>query len=184
MTTLASKSIFLAVISALTAICSAGTAMAGGNYSVDLNKTEIVRLPENAGAVIIGNPKIADVTVHSANTLFVMGRGYGETNLIVLSAAGQTIMDANIQVINRVSSQGVRLYNGRNRESYSCVPYCMPSPILGDDPKFIKSNSGKAQSTANTVSTASPTPIFNDNRSPFSTRPRPNNNMEPPSTEF
>ena len=58
---------------------------AGEHYSVDLNKTEVVYLPENAGAVVIGNPQIADVSVHSANTLFVVGRGYGETNLIVLN---------------------------------------------------------------------------------------------------
>ena len=142
MTSFVSKSIFHAGIAALAVLCSAAPALAGNSYSVDLNKTEIVRLPQNAGAVVIGNPKIADVTVHSANTLFVVGRGYGETNLIVLDSTGHTIMNADIQVINKVSTQGVRLYNGKMRESYSCVPYCMPSPILGDDPKFIESNTG------------------------------------------
>jgi len=150
--------VFRTGIATLAVLFSAASALANGNYSLDLNKTEIVRLPENAGAVVIGNPDIADVTVHSANTLFVVGRGYGETNLIVLNGSGHTIMNANIQVINRLSSHGVRLYNGKVRESYSCAPYCMPSPILGDDPNFITSNSGEAKTINNSSSTALPTP--------------------------
>jgi len=61
----------------------ASPALAGSteSYKVELNKTEIVRLPGAAASVIIGNPKIADVTVQSSDLLFVVGRGYGETNL-------------------------------------------------------------------------------------------------------
>lgn len=158
MASLAFKSLYRTGIATLAVLCSSAMALAGGNYSVDLNKTEIVRLPENAGAVVIGNPEIADVTVHSANTLFVVGRGYGETNLIVLNGAGHTIMNANIQVINKLSSNGVRLYNGKMRESYSCAPYCLPAPVLGDSPVFINSNSGEAQTISNNASTALPTP--------------------------
>jgi len=150
------KSLFRTGMATLAVLCSAVPSLAGGHYSVDLNKTEIVRLPENAGAVVIGNPEIADVTVHSANTLFVVGRGYGETNLVVLNGSGQTIMNTNIQVINKLSSNGVRLYNGKSRESYSCVPYCMPSPILGDDPAFVRNNSGQAKAINNNASTALP----------------------------
>ena len=123
MTSFASKTLLRASVATVAVLFSASMALAGGLYSVDLNKTEIVRLPENAGAVVIGNPEIADVTVHSANTLFVVGRGYGETNLVVLNSSGHTIMNADIQVVNKISSNGVRLYNGKMRESYSCVPY-------------------------------------------------------------
>lgn len=185
MTSFVSKSMFHMSIAAISVLCSAAPALAGGSYSVDLNKTEIVRLPQNAGAVVIGNPTIADVTVHSANTLFVVGRGYGETNLIVLDASGHTIMNADIQVINKVSSQGVRLYNGKTRESYSCVPFCMPSPILGDDPKFIKSNSGEAQNIDNNSSSARPTPnSFETNNNPFERRSNANGDFAPPRTNF
>lgn len=158
MASFASKSLFRVGIANIAVLLSAVSAMAGGTYSVDLNKTEIVRLPENAGAVVIGNPEIADVTVHSANTLFVVGRGYGETNLIVLNTAGHTVMNVDIQVINKLSPQGVRLYNGKSRESYSCVPYCLPSPVLGDNPDFVTNNSGIAQTGETRVSTALPTP--------------------------
>ena len=158
MASFVSKSFLRIGIANIAVLLSAVSAMAGGAYSVDLNKTEIVRLPENAGAVIVGNPEIADVTVHSANTLFVVGRGYGETNLIVLNTAGHTIMNADIQVINKLSPQGVRLYNGKSRETYSCVPYCLPAPVLGDTPGFISGNAGQAQSGQARASTALPTP--------------------------
>ena len=158
MTPFTSKSLFRISVATIAVICSATTTLAGSLYSVDLNKTEIVRLPENAGAVVIGNPSIADVSIHSANTLFVVGRGYGETNLVVLNSAGHTIMNADIQVISKLPTNGVRLYNGKDRESYNCTPYCLPSPILGDRPGFISSNSGNARAINSSASTALPTP--------------------------
>jgi len=102
------------------------TAQAGSttSYKVELNKTEIVRLPGAASAVIIGNPKIADVTVQSSDLIFVVGRGYGETNLIILDSNGNTMMNADLQVVNTLPQHGVRLYNGSSRQTYSCIPYC------------------------------------------------------------
>ena len=123
------------------------SAQAGSSesYKVELNKTEIVRLPGAAASVIIGNPKIADVTVQSSDLLFVVGRGYGETNLIILDANGNTMMNADLQVVNTLPRTGVRLYNGKNRETYSCIPYCGPSPVLGDTGSFIGVNTTKEQ---------------------------------------
>jgi hypothetical protein len=109
----------------------------GQTYAVELNKTEVVRLPMAASAVVIGNPSIADVSVHAADTLFVVGRGYGETNLIVLGPDGSTMMDADIQVLQKASTHGVRVFNRSSRQSYNCAPQCQPSPVLGDDPTFI-----------------------------------------------
>ncbi len=113
------------------------------SFKVELNKTEIVRLPGAAASIIIGNPKIADVTVQSSDLLFVVGRGYGETNLIILDSSGNTMMDADLQVVNTLPRHGVRLYNGKNRETYSCIPYCGPSPVLGDTPGFIGNNTAE-----------------------------------------
>ena len=133
------KTFSLSIITSCLLIAT--SAFAGGNvYKVELNKTEIVRLPGAASSIIVGNPNIADVTVQSVNTIFVVGRGFGETNLIVLDSDGNTMMDTNIQVVNTLSEHGVRLYNAKNRETYSCIPYCGPSPVLGDSPDFINGN--------------------------------------------
>ena len=118
------------------------SAHAGGtqNYTVELNKTEIVRLPGAASSIIVGNPKIADVTVQSSDLIFVVGRGFGETNLIILDAQGNTMMNADLQVVNTLPENGVRLYNGSSRETYSCIPFCGPSPVLGDERGFVSGN--------------------------------------------
>lgn len=121
-----------------------GYVTANQAYQVELNKTQILRLPSSASAVVIGNPNIADVSVHAADTLFIVGRGFGTTNLIILDAQGHTMMDSEIQVLNKPSATAIRLYNGANRQSYNCTPNCQPSPILGDDPGFIGSNTGDA----------------------------------------
>lgn len=144
----------VSVVSLTPAVALAGSS---GHYSVELNKTEVVYLPASAGAVVIGNPEIADVSVHSANTIFVVGRGYGETNLVVLDASGQKIMDANIQVVNNLPAHGVRLYNGKQRETYSCAPYCQPAPVLGDSREFIGSNQGGGTAITNNIASGTPT---------------------------
>ncbi len=109
------------------------------DYSVSLNKTELVHLPEPAAAIVVGNPNIADVSVHSSDTLFVLGRGYGATNIIVLNSMGQTIMNANVHVGAQPVAGQVRVYNGSQdqRRTFSCFPNCQPSPILGDGTQFI-----------------------------------------------
>lgn len=135
----------------------AAHAGATGHYSVELNKTEVVYLPSNAGAVVVGNPEIADVSVHSANTIFVVGRGYGETNLVILDAEGRKIMDADIQVVNNLPAHGVRIYNGKERETYSCAPYCQPAPVLGDSRAFVASNQGGGQPITNNIASGVPT---------------------------
>ena len=115
------------------------------SYTVELNKTEIVRLPGAATSIVIGNPKIADVTVQSSDLLFVVGRGFGETNLIVLDIHGNTMMNADLQVVNTLPDSGVRLYNGKSRETYSCLPLCGPSPVLGDTRTFIAANTSQEE---------------------------------------
>jgi len=122
------------------AFASGTPAEARSSYRVDLNKTEIVRLPVDAASVVIGNPNIADVTVQSVRTIFVVGRGFGETNLIILDRNGDTVMDADIQVVNSRPDHSVRIHRGQMRQTYSCIPYCQPSPVLGDDPEFIGGN--------------------------------------------
>lgn len=107
-------------------------------YTVPLNKNEMVRLPAPASAIIIGDPTIADVSIHSSDIILVIGRSFGETNLIVLDEAGQTIMNTDIQVVDKAPRGRVRLYNiGEGRQTFSCTPECMPAPALGDAGDFL-----------------------------------------------
>lgn len=125
-----------------------------GLYQVPLNKNELVRLPAPASAVIIADPSIADVSVHSSNTLLVIGRGYGETNLIVLDELGNTMMNADIVVGGSRSNGQVRLLKvGEGRQTYSCRPDCNPAPMLGDQVEFLDSFGNSSDPISNNVVT-------------------------------
>ncbi len=142
---------------------SAGDYMTGNMpYSVEINKTEVLRLSSAASAVVIGNPSIADVSVHAADTLFVVGRGYGETNLIVLDLNGNVIMDTDIQVFQKPTQNTVRVFNRSDRQSYSCAPNCQPSPIIGDEPAFLANYSSQERPIQSSEALASGNPNRSD----------------------
>lgn len=125
----------------------------GQSYSVEINKTEILQIPAPAAAVVVGNPAIADVSVHSPTMLFMVGRGYGVTNVIILDELGQTIMNADIHVKKNDSNSGKRvLLAGQGWKSYDCDPFCQPAPMLGDDPQFVAQFKGQGQTIDNTNS--------------------------------
>ena len=127
-----------------------------GDYAVEINKTEVLRLQGQAAAVIIGNPKIADISVHSSDTLLVNGRGYGETNIIVFDEFGQTVMNANITVSPPRSRSSVRVnYIGAGQETYNCKPYCVPAPVLGDSNEFVSKYEGTSIASVNSTATGS-----------------------------
>lgn len=114
--------------------------------TVELNKTHLLRLPSPAAAIIVGDPAIADVSVHSDDMIFILGRGYGETDLLVLDAVGNVMLHSDISVIAGHSRSNVNLIKaGSGTETYHCAPYCQPSPRLGNDPVFankFKSDGG------------------------------------------
>ncbi|MBL4871247.1 MAG: pilus assembly protein N-terminal domain-containing protein [Robiginitomaculum sp.] len=123
-----------------------------------MNKTQILHLPSAASTIIVGNPDIADISVHSPNTIFIIGRGYGQTNLIALDAQGQTILQANITVKSTNTRFGVRVINiGAGQESYHCAPNCLPTPILGDSPDFI----GRYSAIGGAINNLSAGPVSN-----------------------
>ncbi len=138
----------------------AGDFSATEDFSVALNKTQIMRLPAPAAAIIVGNPAIADVSVHSPTLLFVLGRGYGVTNVIILDDMGNTILNTDIQVGNNQSGSGKRLMlAGKGWQSYSCTPFCQPAPVLGDNPKFVANFKGKDKPIDNTGTPISASPF-------------------------
>lgn len=142
------SSLGLAISAAVLMIAAPASA---DEYNVELNKTELLRLPIAAAAVVIGNPDIADVSVHSQNTLFVVGRSYGTTNLIILDNQGNTVLDADVNVIGGRSGQDVRVLRGSERESWNCAPECSPAPVLGDNRDFVRDFTGQASPINNNV---------------------------------
>lgn len=139
------------------AVIMAPAALAG--EIVTMNQTHILKLPRPASAILVGNPDIADVSVYSDDTLFLLGRGFGSTDLLVLDAQGDVILRTDVTVISRQSPQNVTMITGSGkRNTYHCQPYCRPAPVAGDDPSFVSTfgpQGAQAQSTAATQSPSS-----------------------------
>jgi Pilus formation protein N terminal region len=115
--------------------------------AVTLDQAKIVKLAPGTATLIVGNPMIADVTMlKNNNTMVVTGKGFGQTNLIAIDAAGSLVEEEQIQVL---PSKTVLLFqSGSSRISYACDPTCMPTVQLGDDDKTFK-NVGEQISTRN-----------------------------------
>lgn len=93
------------------------------NIRVVLNHARIVKLSQPAATVIIGNPEIADATVRDSRTLVLTGRGFGQTNLVILDHGGNPILDERIAV-SRENGTALRIYRRADIETLSCEPYC------------------------------------------------------------
>lgn len=105
------------------------------SVSVMVNMARILRINSPAATVVVGNPGVADVTIQDPETLILTGRSYGRTNLIIMDAQGNPIVDTFVQVI-QPENDLVTVYQGAARTSLSCEPVCQPVIMLGDDTGF------------------------------------------------
>lgn len=103
--------------------------------SVKVNMARILRISSPANTVIIGNPRVADVTIQDPQTLVLTGKSYGQTNMIVLDAQGNAIADTLVEVV-QAQADIVTVYMGSARTTLACAPVCQPTIMLGDDPSF------------------------------------------------
>ena len=110
--------------------------------AVTLDQAKIARLPAGAATLIIGNPMIADVTMlKNNNSMVITGKGFGQTNLIAIDAAGSIIEEKQVRVVP--ARTVLILQNGTSRISYACNPECMPTVQLGDDDKSFAEAGGQ-----------------------------------------
>ena len=104
----------------------------GDGLSVPIDQARVLRIPRKASSVIVGNPSIADITIHDARTLILTGRSYGVTNLVVLDADGEVVLDDSV-VVSSNEDHSLRVYRQEARTSYSCSPTCEPKVAIGDN---------------------------------------------------
>src|SRR5208283_147901 len=103
---------------------------------VDLDYARILRLPEGAQTLVIGNPLIADVTMLKNNHLMVVtGKSFGATNLIILDNSGNQVGESTITVVP--ANDKLVVMRGPHRESYWCNPDCARAVDLGDDHTYM-----------------------------------------------
>ena len=141
-----SSRISLAVAFALALSASPAHAEASSDVlAVVLDQAKVAKLPPGTTTLIIGNPMIADVTMlKNSDSMVITGKGFGQTNLIAISADGSIIAEKQLQVVP--AKTVLILQNGGSRVSYSCNPDCMPTVQLGDDEKTFSEAGGQISS--------------------------------------
>ncbi|MFN7054410.1 pilus assembly protein N-terminal domain-containing protein [Hyphomonas sp.] len=122
-------------LAASLALAMASTA-AANQLSVETSKTVPVRLSGAASSIVVGNKNVADVAVHSENLIFVTGKSYGTTNLIVVDRGGREIYNAEV-IVTANSSNLVVINRAGQHFSYDCTPVCRGAVNLGDDPEHF-----------------------------------------------
>lgn len=120
---------------AATSLVIAGVAQAQ-QLSVEASKTIPLRLTGTASSIVVGNKNIADVAVHDERLIFVTGKSYGTTNLMVFNKAGEEVYSAEV-VVTANSSNLVTVNRAGQNQTYDCAPTCRSALTLGDDPEYF-----------------------------------------------
>lgn len=85
---------------------STNQARTGAVLSVPKNKSQVLKLDRAFARAMIGNPEIADVMPMSVNSIYVLGRTTGSTNLALYDRAGGLI--AVVDVVVAPDTQGLK----------------------------------------------------------------------------
>lgn len=90
---------------------------------VHMDHARVLRLDRPVSKVIIGNAEVADATVADAQTIVLTGRSFGTTNLVLLDADGNAIVDERI-LVSIDEGSTVRVFRQTDRSVLSCTPNC------------------------------------------------------------
>lgn len=103
---------------------------------VQYDQARLLRLPEPAANIIIGNPSIADVTLQSTELLVITGKTFGVTNIIILDKSNKIILSQRLMVKSD-DQKVVSLQRGISTTTFACVPKCEPVLKVGDEPNHF-----------------------------------------------
>lgn len=98
---------------------------------VYMDHARVLRLDRPVSKVIIGNAEVADATVADAQTIVLTGRSFGTTNLVLLDADGNAIVDERI-LVSIDEGNTVRVFKQTERSVLSCTPNCEEHAARGN----------------------------------------------------
>jgi hypothetical protein len=122
------------LLAAVILAAAAGGAIAEEPISVQLDQAKILKLPDRAATVVIGDPLIADLSLQPGGLAVITGKSYGATNVVVLDKSSAVLMEKTVEV-KGPEEPIVVVYRGETRQTYSCTPDCSPRVTLGDTSK-------------------------------------------------
>ncbi len=134
------------------AILFAAGAASAAELSVGIDQSRMVRLTAPISTISVGNPAIADVSLENG-IMFVLGKTFGQTNVLALDSKGDTVLDLEVSV-TKSDSGSLTVYRGTRQVSYNCAPTCERSLVPGDDSDNYNTLSGQITNKMSVVSGA------------------------------
>lgn len=128
----AASAVMIVALAALS-LAPAARAEDEGILRVYMNSARVLKLDRPVSKVIVGNAEVADATVADARTIVLTGRAYGTTNLVLLDADGNAIVDERI-LVSIDESSTVRVFKSTARTVLSCTPNCEEHAQTGATP--------------------------------------------------
>ena len=125
------QAVFAALIVASTPLSALAAPLA-----VPVDQVRKVPFAGLAASVSPGNPAIADVNVVDEQTILVVGKKPGVTNLVIMDRAGRTLFNDRIVVSASGGLDAVQISRGGKITTYACAPLCMtlaPGALTGGE---------------------------------------------------
>jgi Flp pilus assembly secretin CpaC len=100
--------------------------------SVAYDHSALLHLDRPAKTVIVGNPSIADAQLVNDHTIYVLGRMFGNTNVIAVDSEGAEVTNTMVTVGAPQIAQ-VTVYRGpAGQRNLACAPQCERTITQGD----------------------------------------------------
>jgi len=122
---------------AIISLATVAAAEPASSVTVKADQATLVALAGDPATVLIGNALFADVTLKKG-MIFIHGRQYGTTNVIVLDKDNAKLADFELHVV-RGGSQNVTITKGNSAFSYLCAPGCQSALQVGDNAEYFGS---------------------------------------------
>jgi hypothetical protein len=112
-------------------VVAASPAYADG-VAISMDEVRTITFPKPVATVYVGNHAIADINMIDSRHAFVLGKGFGNTNIVALDHEGDQVSNTHVSVMAREDST-VTLQRGTGRLTYSCTAsHCEATPQPGD----------------------------------------------------
>jgi Flp pilus assembly secretin CpaC len=135
------------------AVLAATPAHAAG-VAIAMDEVRTVTFPKSVSTIYVGNPAIADINMIDSRHAFILGKGYGNTNMVALDQDGKQVSNTHISVLAREDAT-VTLQKGTSRVTYSCTSqHCEATPQPGDGKDVYEATNGQITSHQAAAKTA------------------------------
>lgn len=124
------------LILAVLALAAAGSA-AAAPVAIPVGHAARLQINGQAGSVVVGDPAVADAIAIDPHTIYVQGKAYGQTEILVLDKAGRTIWQGDVAVVSGASGRVTVVRGGQAQGvqtvEMTCADVC--SPVTPAKPK-------------------------------------------------